>query len=153
MMRSRLTTRPSLASLVAILLLSATSHAATVTGIRADFHDGQTFVTWNNLPGLGWIYHVFSSSIPLVDGPSFDYAIEVAQVGDLSGVDQRISSLVGQTLTYRIAENEPPLPITRGLYVATPSTDGITYYAVMAERIGMGEEFRVTLGENAIAQP
>src|SRR5437762_5690191 len=111
--RTRLTTRPSLASLVAVLLFATSARATTVTGIRADFHDGQTFITWNNLPGTGWIYHIFSMGGAFEDGNSFDYAIELAQVGEQTSVDQRISSLVGQTLTYRIAENEPPLDATR----------------------------------------
>ena len=153
MMRTRLTTRPSLASLVAILFLAASARASTVTGIRVDFRDGQTFITWNNLAGTGWIYHVFSMGGAFVDGSSFDFATEVAQVGEETSVDQRISSLLGQTLTYRIAENEPPLDPTRGLFVVTPGTGGLNYYAVMAERIGTGEDLTVVPGENVTASP
>ena len=113
MSRTRLTTPVRLASLVATLLIASPAAAAVVTNLQALFHDGQTFLTWDNLAGPGWLYHVFSSSVPLVDATSLDAALEVAQVGTNSGVDQRLSSLVGQTYTYRIAENLPPLPATR----------------------------------------
>ena len=148
MTRTRLTIRPSLASLFAILFLAASARATTVTGIRADFHDGQTFITWNNLAGTGWIYHIFSMGGAFTDGNSFDYASELAQVGEQTSVDQRISSLVGQTLTYRIADDQPPLDATRGLFVVTPGVGALTYYAVMAERVGTGEDFTVVPGEN-----
>ena len=153
MMRSRLTTRPILASLIAILPFAAPTRAATVTGIRADFRNGQTFVTWDNLPTVGWLYHVFSASVPFANAASLDYAIEIAQVGDNSGVDARISSLLGQTLTYRVAEDEPPLAPTRGLFVATPRIGALSYYAVVAERIGMGEDLTLVPGSNTTADP
>jgi len=153
MMRFRLTIRPILASLVAILFQSSISSAATVTGIRADFRDGQTFVTWDNLPGSGWLYHVYSSSIPIVDLGSLDYATELAQVGDRSAVDARISTLLGQTLTYRIAPDQPPLPCSRGLFVATPTIGALTYYAVVAQLIGMTGDYTVLRGANATPTP
>ena len=155
MTRSRLTTRLRIASLIASLVVSlATSApAATVSNLRATFRDGQTFITWDNLAGTGWLYHVLSSSAPLSDPTSLDYAVEVAQVGDNSAVDQRISSLVGTTLTYRIAETEPPLPASRGLFVITPTVGALTFYAVTAERIGLGEDPTLVPGQNTTAEP
>ena len=149
MTRSRLTTRSRIASLVASLLFATSAPAATITNLRATFHDGQTFITWDNLPGTGWVYHVLSSSVELVDASSLDYATELAQVGDNSAVDQRISSLVGITLTYRIAENQPPLDPTQGLFVATPTVGALTYYAVTAEKLGLGEDQTIVSGQNA----
>src|SRR5258708_7761988 len=141
MTRFRLTTCPSLASLIAALLFAAApAHATTVTGIQTAFHDGQTFLTWDNLAGTGWIYHIYSSSGPLSDQGALENAMEIAQVGDNSGVDARISSLLGQTYTFRIAETQPPLAATRGLFVATPVAGALTYYAVLAEMVGLGED-------------
>jgi pimeloyl-ACP methyl ester carboxylesterase len=153
MSRSRLTTRLRIASLIASLLFASSASAATVTNLRTLFRDGQTFITWDNLPGTGWIYHVMSSSAPLTDGSSLDYAVEVAQVGDNSAVDPRISSLVGTTLTYRIDEKEPPLAAGRGLFVVTPNVGALTYYAVTAERMGLGVDGTIVTGQNATPDP
>ena len=153
MTRFRLTTRLSLASLIAALLFAAPSRASTVTGIQSAFNDGQTFLTWDNLPGTGWIYHVYASSGPLSDQGALGNAMEVAQVGDNSAVDARISSLLGQTLTYRIAETLPPLATTKGLFVATPVAGALTYYAVLAERVGLGEDRALRVGQNSLLDP
>jgi pimeloyl-ACP methyl ester carboxylesterase len=153
MSRSRLTTRLRIASLIASLLFASSASAATVSNLRTLFRDGQTFITWDNLPGSGWIYHVLSSSAPLANSSSLDYATEVAQVGDNSAVDQRISSLVGTTLTYRIDEKEPPLATSRGLFVATPVVGALTFYAVTAERVGMGADQTLVPGQNATPEP
>ena len=144
-----------LASLFSLLLSLATvAQSATVTGIKAEHRDGQTFVTWSNLPGNGWVYHVFSAGVPIVDALSLESAVELAQVGSQSSVDQRISSLLGQTLTYRIQETAPPLPIERGLFVATPPIGALTYYAVTAERVGFGSPDNTLLsGQNTTSGP
>ena len=153
MPRSRLTTRLRIASLIASLLFATSAPAATVTNLHATFHDGQTFLTWDNPPGTGWIYHVQSASTPIVDASTLDNATEVAQVGDNSAIDQRISSLVGTTLTYRIIENQPPLAPTQGLFVSTPAVGANTYYAVTVERIGLGEDRTISPGKNALVDP
>lgn len=155
MTRFRLTTHPILASLVAATLLSVTpvARASVVSNLQVTFHDGQTFVTWDNLPGTGWIYHVYRSSTPFTDIGSLENATEITQVGDFSGVDQRISSLLGQTLTYRIAENLPPLAANKGLFVATTAQNAISYYAVLAEKVGFGEDRTFVQSQNALADP
>lgn len=155
MSRYRLTTPVVFASLIATLLsFAVTAQAATVTGIRVEHREGQTFVTWDNLPGNGWLYHVVSAGIPIVDELSLENAVELAQVGAQSAVDQRISSLLGQTLTYRIDETKPPLPIDRGLFVATPVVGALTYYAVFAEKIGFGTPDRTLVpGANSTVDP
>ncbi len=153
MARFRLTTRSRIASLVAALLVAPAVHASTVSNIGAQFHDGQTFVTWDNLPGTGWLYHVYTSSAPLTDAAALENALEIAQVGDASAVDSRLTSLLGQQVTYRIAEDQPPLAATRGLLVNTATVGALTFYAVIAERIGYGEDRRLVRGQNATLEP
>jgi pimeloyl-ACP methyl ester carboxylesterase len=153
MTRSRLTTRLRIASLIAPLLFAISAHAATVSGIQTAFHDGQTFLTWDNLPGTGWIYHVYSSSSPLSTQNSLDNAMEIAQVGENSGVDSRMSSLLGQTYTFRIDESQPPLAASRGLFVITPVVGALNFYAVIAERVGLGVDRTLVLGQNSITEP
>ena len=51
----------SLSCLVVFLLIAGAAHALQVTGIQAVNKRGQTYITWNNLPGTGWTYHVYAS--------------------------------------------------------------------------------------------
>ena len=158
MPRSRLTIRPSLASLVALLpiaflITAGPSTASTVAGLQTLFHDGQTFLTWDDLPGSGWVYHIYASYSALNDAGALDNALEVAQVGDHNAVDERVSSLLGQTLTYRIDEHLPPLAASKGLFVATPQAGALTYYAVLAERVGLGEDRTLVVGQNSTPSP
>src|SRR5690242_11878010 len=71
---------------VVTLLFAATSPArsATVTALQSTFHDGQTFLTWDDLPGAGWIYHIYMSSSALNSPDALDNALEIGQVGDQS---------------------------------------------------------------------
>lgn len=153
MARFRLTTRSRIASLIATLLLAPAAQAATVSNIKTEFHDGQTFVTWDNLPGTGWIYHVHTSSAPLADAAALENSFEVAQVGDASAVDRRLTSLLGQEVTFRIAEGQPPLAASRGLFVNTATVGALTFYAVIAERIGFGEDRKLVPGRNVTLEP
>jgi pimeloyl-ACP methyl ester carboxylesterase len=129
------------------LLLAARSEAATVTGVQAVNRNGQTFITWDNLPGTNWVYHVYTSPIPFNE-VEIENTVEVAQVGAQSAVDERISSLVGQTLTYRIDESAAPLPVTKGLFVHTPTENAFNYIAVFAERVGIGLDLTLVNGQN-----
>jgi pimeloyl-ACP methyl ester carboxylesterase len=140
-----------LAVLAAFVLCGSPAAAATVTDVQAIYHDGQTFVTWKNLPGSGWIYHVYVAATPLLDVYALENATELAQVGDNSAVDERISSLLGQTYTYRIVETAPPLAIDRGLFVATPQASGSMFYAVLAQQVGLPEDRTLLLGSNSLA--
>ena len=135
---------------VVTLLFAATSpvRAATVSGLQSTFHDGQTFLTWNDLPGAGWIYHIYMSSNALGTPEALENAFEIGQVGDQSAVDSRISSLLGATYTYRIVETDPPLAETKGLFVITPVVGALNYYAVLAEKIGLGIDRTLITGRN-----
>ena len=68
-------------------------------------------------------------------------------------MDARSSLLLGQTLTYRIAEDQPPLAPTRGLFVTTPHVAGLMYYAVAAELIGMGPDLTLVPDGKFTANP
>lgn len=153
MSQFRLTTAARLALLAALLLSATAVSAATVSKLGAIHRDGQTFVTWDNLPGTGWIYHVYASPSPLDEVSALDNAVELAMVNDHSSVDQRISSLLGQTLTFRIDEYQPPLPLTRGLFVATPTASQYTFYAVMAQKVGLREDRTLVTGQNVLPDP
>lgn len=139
---------------IAALLLAVASsgHAVVVSGVKAEHRNGQTFITWDNLPGTGWVYRVVRSGGPLQSMESDD-VVEIAQVGGNSAVDERISSLLGQTLTYRIDEKQPPLAITKGLFVHTPRENTLHHYSVFAEKLGLGTDYTIVPGQNSTLVP
>lgn len=124
----------SLASAALLCLLAGNAYALQVTGLTAENKRGQTYLTWNNLPGTGWTYHVYAS-IGAVRTTSdfFNYAYELGTVGDSSAVDRRISSLLNETLTFHTDSAGPALSAHRGLFVTTPLEPGLTHYVVLAE--------------------
>lgn len=124
----------SLACLAALCLVASSAHALQVTGLTAQNKRGQTFLTWNNLPGTGWKYHVYASNTAVRS--SYDFATsswELGVVGDSSAVDQRISTLLGETLTFHTESEGPPLSAHLGFFVTTPSETGLMHYVVLAE--------------------
>ena len=153
MMRPRLTTLVRLAALAALVLSAPAVRAATITNLQAVHRNGQTFVTWDNLPGTGWLYHVYASPSPIEEVAALDNATELAIVGDHSAVDQRISMLLGQTLTFRIDANQPPLSLSRGLFVATPVASQYSFYVVLAQQVGMREDRTLVPGQNLLPDP
>ncbi|MEQ1832211.1 MAG: alpha/beta hydrolase-fold protein [Candidatus Eisenbacteria bacterium] len=153
MLRSRLTTLVRLAALMALVLTVPTVHAATVSNLQAVHRSGQTFITWDNIPGSGWLYHVYASPTPIQEVAALDNATELAIVGDHSSVDQRISMLLGQTMTFRIDPGQAPLPLSRGLFVATPVASQYTFYVVIAQQVGMREDRTLVPGQNLLPDP
>ncbi len=153
MARPRPTSPALFACLTALVLAAPHARAATVTNLRATFHDGQTFLTWDNLPGSGWTYRVLSSASPFVTAGDADYAITVGQVGDASAIDKRISSILGVQSTYRIAADQSPLAPTQGLFVRTARVGALNHYAVLAQATGGVEDRTFARGKNATRDP
>lgn len=144
------------AVLMAALLLAApvpVSHAGQVTGLQVEHHDGQTFLTWDNLPGTGWQYHIFSSPIPVSSQAEFPYTSELGSVGDSSGVDGRMSKLLGQPLAFRTDSAAAPLSLDRGLFVTTPGRARDWYYLVTADSIGACVTLDIVPGLNSLVTP
>jgi pimeloyl-ACP methyl ester carboxylesterase len=137
------------ACFVLSLAVAFPGHAATVTNLKAEHRNGQTFLTWDNLPGRGWIYHVFATGEQIVDVESLERAREVALLGDDSAIDTRMSELTGATVTYRLDEQQQPLRPTQGMCVVTPPSTGLTNYCVLAEKPGVGYDPTLKPGVNA----
>lgn len=126
--------------------------AAQVTNVQVFHRSGQTFVTWDNLPGTGWTYRIYASSQDFSEEPLGPTHV-IGRCGDSSGVDQRITRLTGEVSTFRIDPEAPPLAPTRGLFVATAPRLADRWYAVTAQ-LGTGrEDFTVEIGQNATAEP
>lgn len=141
-------------SLLALVFFAATGEARNVTGLSAVNVDGQTQITWDNLPGKGWTYHVVASDMPLLTTEDvWTYSYEIGVVGDSSAMDRRMSQLLGHVVTYRTRNGGPEEPIGRGLFVSTPFKTGSRYYAVWLDSLGLGLDFSVVIGQNTIELP
>ncbi|HEV2104674.1 MAG TPA: alpha/beta hydrolase-fold protein [Candidatus Eisenbacteria bacterium] len=147
--------RMSCLALVAVLaaLVPAAAVACVVQNVRAVYHDGQTFITWNGLPGNGWVYRIYTDSQPFDSGSRFDGATLIGQVGDSTALDRRLTSLLGTVCAFRTDSSAAPLKPDDGLFVVTPFQSGLPFYAVTAESAGTGEDRRGLLGVNSTPQP
>lgn len=144
----------SLTVLSLLLTMAGAAHALQVTGISAENRRGQTFVSWNNLPGTGWTYHVYASAGAVrTTSDFFSYAWEIGSVGDSSAVDRRISSLLGQTLAFHTDSAGPELSLTRGLFVTTPTQTGLTHYVILAENSIFPIDYSFFPGQNTTVLP
>lgn len=153
MPRSPKTRAFSLSCLALLLFAAGTAHALQVTGIEAESKRGQTYLTWNNLPGTGWTYHVYSSISEVRTMSDFlNYAWEIGQVGDSSAVDRRISSLLGTTLAFHTDSGGPELSLSRGLFVNTPTETGLTHYLILAENPTYPIAYSFLPGQNTTVQ-
>lgn len=144
----------SLSCLLASLFVAGAAHALQVTGIEAVNKRGQTYITWNNLPGTGWSYRIYASPSEIRTVSDFAaYAYEVGSVGDSSAVDRRISSLLGTTLAFHTDSAGPEVPLSRGLFVTTPTQTGVTHYLILAESATYPIAYSFYPGGNTTEQP
>lgn len=141
-------------SVMTVLPSLAFAGARTVTGLTATQRGGQTFLTWNNLPGVNWTYRAYACSSSVENAQSlYDGGEIMGEVGDSSAVDRRMSTLLGQILTFRTDSLATPLSPSRGLLVITPPTSRQRWYAVTAESAGRGEYLVFRPGENTLLEP
>ena len=144
----------SLTVLAFSLLVAGAAHALQVTGISAENRDGQTFISWNNLPGTGWTYHIYASSGAVrTSSDFFTYAWEIGAVGDSSALDRRISSLLGTPLAFHTDSGGPELSLTRGIFVTTPTQTGLTHYVILAENAIYPIAYSFYPGQNTTELP
>lgn len=142
-------------ALVAVLaaLVPSVGLACVVQNVRAVYHDGQTFITWDGLPGTGWVYRIYTDSQPFDSGSRFDEATLIGQVGDSTAFDRRLTTLLGTVCSFRTDSTAAPLKPTDGLFVVTPFQSQLPFYAVTAESAGTGEDRRGQVGVNSTPQP
>ncbi len=143
------------ALLVATIVAAAVTPArasSMVSSLRARHRDGQTWLTWRNLPGTGWTYRVYTATFPFTSLGQ-GAVRRLGSVTDSSAVDRRISALLGTTCTFRPDSSAAPLATSDGLFVTTPSTAGNRWYAVTAQRAGEPEDSTLFMGLNALPSP
>jgi hypothetical protein len=144
---------PLLAFAVLAMLLPA-AQAAQVSELKAVHREGQTFLTWQEadsptkdealtIPAFKalmkeWTpkvaYRIYRSDKPIA---SVQGLTAVGETGPMSCWNNAFSDAQGHTFKptdpmtrFVIAEGQPPLALSTGLYVHNPATAGKAYYAV-----------------------
>lgn len=115
------------ASLVPTALLS--TPASTVTAFP---RDGQIFITWDQITDQGYEYRIYRSLAPIAEPSDLASAQLLATLWDSTALNERASFWTDSLYTFVITEGEPPLPLTKGLFVYTAKEDVTAYYAVTA---------------------
>lgn len=154
MLPRRLPLLAALLTLVALsTLLAGSSAAGSVTNLVVETRNGQTFLTWENVPGTNWIYHIYESPVPITRSSDIVFATEIGSVRDSSAIDFRMSSLLGEPCTFRVDSASAPLPPSGGLYVHTVINERSVYYAVVADSIGGNVSMDIEPGQSSMITP
>lgn len=141
------------AALPVALALLATGPAVSAravpqqpSGLSAFHRDGQSFLTWGEVPGGAVTYRVYRSSAPIA-APSESTLI--GEVDQNTTLNARAQQAEGAAYAYRIVPGAD-LPLDSGLFVHTTAETGAFYYAVTSVD-STGENTAVTPGQNATA--
>lgn len=139
---------------IAAAIVDLSGPAGThVSAVQAIQHDGQTFLTWSPPAGTGWTYRIYSAPHAIATSLDLEDATLLGAVGDSSATDKRLSSLLGQTITYATDSLATPLDPARGLFVYTPASTGERYYQVSAQNGLFAEDRTVAPGSTATDSP
>ncbi|MFH1051137.1 MAG: hypothetical protein V1779_09460 [bacterium] len=114
-----------------ILLFVGVASAQSVTGLRAVFKKGQTFLTWDKLDNKDIQYYIYRSTSPFIRESDINKNTFVAKIDSNSSQNKRLSDLLQKPVYFRIDDLGNPLDDTKCLYVQTATIDGAFYYAVM----------------------
>jgi dienelactone hydrolase len=122
------------------------------TGLAVHAGQGQSFLTWNEVPSQATRYRIYRSP------QAFTPATDLTQVDRLGEVDSqttlnlRLTTLSGQVFTYVIQEGAAPLEANQGLFVYTIEQPGDAYYAVTTVSAGI-EDTTLVPGINTLVAP
>jgi hypothetical protein len=122
-----------------------------VANIKAVSHDGQVFLTWDNLPRKHVVYTAYRSTTPIRYGVQLASTQNLGTVRDNSGRNQRLWYLQGPTYL-KIDSASAPLDSNKGLIVTTSPTAGSYYYAI-TPTLGDLVDTTIVVGSNSLASP
>ncbi len=143
---------PRAAGLLVCLPLLAAPMTAQVQGLDAVHRDGQTFLTWQELPGSGLRYRVWRGPQPFTDPAQLAGADLLGEVGQDSAWNERRSQVDGLRRTWVVDPLQGELPDGTGLFVATTEAAGTWWYAVTFVDPVLGEDTTLVPGANATVQ-
>lgn len=139
-----------------LLLFSAPgiSFSYNVTNITATYHNGQTFLTWNNAGATNLQYNVYRSTNKFTSSSQLTASKLLGFVRDNSSKNIHISQDQQADVFYRIEDNGVPLSANKGLYVITCTGNQPYYYAVTVTDLSNNTEAKNLIpGKNSMTAP
>ncbi|MBL8025829.1 MAG: T9SS type A sorting domain-containing protein [Fibrobacteres bacterium] len=127
---------------LSIILFLAVSLYPAVTGLKANFSKGKTYVTFNEESGGNHTYNVYRSKSAITN---------VADMVPYTNLRDSSSYDYGWRRYWAVTDTGPLLNSGIGLLVYTPKETSDVYYAVTIVRNGV-EDKTITVGENSTAQ-
>ena len=121
----------------------------SVQNINALYKDGQIFVTWDNLQTTNVVYTLYKSSTPIQYGYQLSTAQNLGNVRDNSGLNKRLTDIIGTATYLKIDSASAPLGSNKGLFVATSTDNGSYYYALTTNFDGF-EDTTILFGSNSV---
>src|SRR5678816_708136 len=116
-----------------ILCLFFCSHAAgqTVTDVSAEYHDGQIFITWENIPDADTgFYYVYKNTVPITSA-NIQNSAYLGRVLFNFGYDYRFTYAAIDHLTRYLVTNDNPhtqLDSTQNLFVMNCTEENVPLY-------------------------
>jgi hypothetical protein len=129
------------------------SFSQSVSGLKAIFKNGQTFLTWNNISELNKVtYYVYRSDQPFKSISDFSKDNFLAKVNDSSTYNFRLSEIIKKPVFFKIDDIGIPLDVNKSLYVQTAIENGKFYYAVIPT-VNDNKIIEINQGENILNKP
>lgn len=127
---------------VLLSLLTVIPAMGQVSGLKAEFRKGKTFITFTEEAGPGKTFNLYRSHSPIT---SVADIAPVVNIPDSSSYDKRYK------FYHIITDSGPRLEDGTGLFVYTPKESAAVYYAVTVVT-GSTEDKTLTAGENTLSE-
>lgn len=131
---------------------SKVSNGYSVTNIKAEYHNGQVFLTWTNPSVKSLQYNVYRSTSSFTSTSQLNSSSLLGFVRDSSSKNIFWSQQSSTKVFYKITDKGQPLVATQGLYVATCNANQSCYYAVTVTNLSNNiEELTIVSGVTCLS--
>src|SRR4030095_13853443 len=137
-------------------LLCVSSRAQTVTSIAAKYHDGQIFITWNNVPNADTgFYYVYKNTVPIT-ASNIQTSTYLGRVPYNFSYDYRFTfSSIDHAARYLITNDNPKTVLTKSqnLFVMNCTSENTTtYFAIRSDYGKTTPNWTVIPGANSLEE-
>jgi hypothetical protein len=140
-----------------IIFISITKlQAQVVSGIQAVYHNGQIFITWNNIPNAdSGFYYIYQNTVP-INSHNFSTSTYIGRVPYNFSYDMRFTAASFNNQPRYLVINDTPftkLQPNQNVFVITCTQDlQRTYYAVRCDYGKSAPNYKCIPGYNSIEE-
>lgn len=129
------------------------SQSQMVSNIAANYHDGQIFITWSNVPGCDTgFYYIYKNSTPITE-TNIQISTYLGRVPYNFALDFRLTIAMADGLEHFLITNDAPyieLESTQNLFVLNCTQEGAQdYFAVRCDYLNTTANWDVIANSNA----